>query len=347
MKSRSALDFSKTRLAGVVIGGVLVIVAAVVYGLASDPDAVHRLGASQLGLLGVALLVYLGAGIWAWKRRGVEPEAALGTGAGMGLLFGVAGVANLTLEYLGDLRPPFNAIVPATQMGVMVVLFGAAATLALRRSRPVASRAPGSRLERRRRHVADLRLRFSAATGGPADHEASGSLGNTMDSAVQHHGDRAGRRGHGGGALAIAATLLAPISARPRVQARPGAPGTSFRWRPGCALLVFAASLARAQRPPFVMAGMLLTAAALACAPAVLRIRARRKPMPHAPRSLSTSSASMSRPASTSRRMKRPKRGEGRRGQPDRASRQDREGGEPLQCPRGAPSVRSTTSRPL
>jgi hypothetical protein len=39
----------------------------------------------------------------------------------------------------------------------------------------------------------------------------------------------------------------------------------------GIGLLVFAASLARAERPPFVMAGMLLTAAALACAPAVFR----------------------------------------------------------------------------
>jgi hypothetical protein len=41
----------------------------------------------------------------------------------------------------------------------------------------------------------------------------------------------------------------------------------------GVGLLVFAASLARAERPPFVMAGMLLTAAALACAPAWLWLR--------------------------------------------------------------------------
>jgi hypothetical protein len=39
----------------------------------------------------------------------------------------------------------------------------------------------------------------------------------------------------------------------------------------GIGLLAFAASLARADRPPFVMGGMLLTAAALACAPAMLR----------------------------------------------------------------------------
>ena len=166
---------------------------------ASDPDAVHRPACRRLGPLGVLLLAYLGAGVWAWKRRGVEPEAALRTGAGMGILFGVAGVANLTLEYLGDLRPPFNAIVPATQMGVMVVLFGAAATLDPAALASGGSRAPGSRLERRRRHVADLRLRFSAATGGPAAtrHREPGKHHGQRDPA---HGDRAGRRGHGGGA---------------------------------------------------------------------------------------------------------------------------------------------------
>jgi hypothetical protein len=269
MESRSALDFPRARLAGLVIGGVLVIAAAVVYGLGSEPDAGRRLGAPQLGPLGVVLLAYLGAGVWAGRRRGVEAEASLRTGAVIGLLLGVAGTANLTLEYLGNLRPPWNAIVPASEMGVMVVLFGAAATLTLRRSRPVTlallaavwSAVVGTSL------ICAYGFLLQLAVLRP---RGQGSLGNIVESATQHM-MIAPIVAVVAGAVAIAATLLHRSS-------RPGArlalalldvvQGTV-----GVGLLVFAASLGRAERPPFVMAGMLLTAAALACAPAWLRVR--------------------------------------------------------------------------
>lgn len=263
------MDFPRPRLAGLVIGGVLVIAAAVVYGLGSEPDAGRRLGMPQLGLLGVVLLTYLGAGVWAWRLREVEAEAALRTGAVMGLLLGVAGTANLTLEYLGNLRPPWNAIVPASEMGIMVALFGAAATLTLRRSRPVTlallaavwCAVVGTTL------ICAYGFLLQLAVLRP---RGQGSLGNIVESATQHM-VIAPVVAIVAGAVAIAATLLHRSS-------RPGArlalalldvvQGTV-----GVGLLVFAASLARAERPPFVMAGMLLTAAALACGPAWLRLR--------------------------------------------------------------------------
>jgi hypothetical protein len=269
MNSRSSLDLPKARLAGLVIGGVLAISAAVVYGLGSDPDAGRRLGAPQLGLLGIVLLAYLGAAVWAWRLREVEAEAALRTGAVMGLLLGAAGTANLTLEYLGNLRPPWNAIVPAGEMGIMVVLFGAAATLTLRRSRPAT--------------LALLAALWCAVVGtslicaygfllqlAVLRPRGIGSLGNIVESATQHM-VIAPIVAVVAGAVAIAATLLHRSS-------RPGARLALalldvVQGMVGVGLLVFAASLARAERPPFVMAGMLLTAAALACAPAWLRVR--------------------------------------------------------------------------
>jgi hypothetical protein len=252
----------------IVVGGVLVIVAAVVYGLGSDPGAARQLGVPQLGLLGVVLLAYLGAGIWAWKRRGVETETSLRTGGVVGILLGVAGAASLTLEYLGNLRPPFNAIVPAGEMGIMVLLFGAAATLTLRRSRPVA--------------LALLAAVWSAVVGtslicayGFLLHLAvlrprgQGSLGNIVDSATQHM-VIAPIVAVVAGTVAIAAALL-QRSLRPRARLAL-ALWDVVQGAAGIGLLAFATSLVRAERPPFVMAGMLLTAAALAGAPAVLRI---------------------------------------------------------------------------
>jgi hypothetical protein len=269
MESRGALDFPRERLAGLVIGGVLVIAATVVYGLGSDPDAGRQLGAQQLGPLGVVLLAYLGAAVWAWRLRKVEATASLRTGAVMGILLGVAGTANLTLEYLGNLRPPWNAIVPASEMGIMVVLFGAAATLTLRRSRPVT--------------LALLAALWCAVVGttlicaygfllqlAVLRPRGQGSLGNIVESATQHM-VIAPVVAIVAGAVAIAATLLHRSS-------RPGARLALalldvVQGMVGVGLLVFAASLARAERPPFVMTGMLLTAAALACAPAWLRLR--------------------------------------------------------------------------
>lgn len=271
MNGRSARSFPGARLAGIVVGGVLVVAAAVVYGLGSEPGAIRRLGVPRLGLLCVVLFAYLGAGVWAWKRRGAETEASLRTGAVMGILFGAVGAASLTLESLLPLRPPFAAIVPATEMGAMVVLFGATTTTALRRSCPVAlallaavwSAVVGTSL------ICACGFLLQLAVLRPS---GLGSLGNTVDSAIQHL-VIAPVVAVMAGAVAIAATLL-HRSSRPRARLALALLDV-VQGTVGIGLLVFAASLARAERPPFVMAGMLLTAAALACAPAVLRVPSR------------------------------------------------------------------------
>ncbi len=174
----------------------------------------------------------------------------------------MTGAASLTVESLADLPSPLNAIVPATEMGVMVVLFGAAATLTLRRSRSVT--------------LALLAAVWSAVVGmslvcawglllqlAVLQSRGQGSLGNTVDSAIQHMVIAPIV------AVAIAATLL-HRSSRPRAKLALALLDIVLVTA-GIGLLVFAASLERAERPPFVVAGMLLTAAALASAPAVLR----------------------------------------------------------------------------
>jgi hypothetical protein len=255
---------------GLVVGGVLVIATAAIVGLGSSSAAAGRPGVAPLGLLGSLLLVYLGAGIWAWRARGSEVQASLRTGAVMGILLGVAGAANLTLEYLGHLRPPFNAIVPASEMGVMVLLFGAAATVTLRRSRRVTlallaavwSAVVGTSL------ICAYGFLLQLAVLQPRGVE---SLGNIVDSASQHMAISP-IVAVLAGTVAIVATYL-HRSSRPRVRLAL-ALWDVVQGAIGIGLLVFAASLARAERPPFVMSGMLLTAAALAGAPALLRIGA-------------------------------------------------------------------------
>jgi hypothetical protein len=244
-----------------VVGGVLVIAGAVVVGLATG------LGPVSWGRLGVLLLAYLGAGIWAWRRRGDEAEAWLRTGGVMGSLLGVAGAVSLTAESLGVLRPPFNAFVPAAEMGTMVLLLGAAAAITLRQSHSV----PRALLATLGSAVAGTSL--ICAYGfflqlAVLQPRGLGSLGNTVESAVEHLL-----------IVPIVAVLAWAVATTATLVQQASRPAIRFALAVldvvlgmvGVRLLVVAASLVRAQRPPFVMAGMLLTATALACAPAVLR----------------------------------------------------------------------------
>jgi hypothetical protein len=256
---------------GIVAGGALVIAAEAGYGLASDPEAVRRFGAPQLALLGIVLLAYLGAGLWAWRSRRAGVEIPLRAGAALGILLGVIGAASLTAEELAGLRPPWNAVLPATEMAVMVILFGAAATLALRRSGSQAlallaalwSAAVGTSL------ICAYGLALQLAVLGP---RGQGSLENTLGNAVLHL-LIAPAVAVVAGAAGIAAALL-QRSSRPPVRLAL-ALWDLAQAAAGIGLLIFASSLARPDRPPFVMAGMLLTAAALACAPALLRVEGR------------------------------------------------------------------------
>jgi hypothetical protein len=189
-------------------------------------------------------------------------------GGALGLLLGATEVTNLTLEELAGLRSPWNAIVPAAGMAVMVVLFGAAATLTLRRSRswPLALLAAV--------WTALVGMSLTCAYGialqrvvlGP---RGQGSMENTLSNAVLHL--------VAGPVVALLAGTAAIAAAHLQRSLRPPLRLALALWdlvqvAAGIGLLVFAASLARPDRPPFVMAGMLLTAAALACAPAVLRL---------------------------------------------------------------------------
>ncbi len=219
--------------------------------------------------LGIAILAYLGAGLWAWRTPRPGVGAPLRIGAALGLLLGAAGAVNLTLEELAALRPPWNAILPATEMGLMVVLFGAAATLTLRRSlsRALALLAAVWTAVLGMSLICAYGVALQLAVLGP---RGQGSLENTLDNAALHL-VTAPVVAVMAGMAAIAAELLQRSLRSPfrRVLALWDLAQTAA----GIGLLIFAASLARPDRPPFVMTGMLLTAAALACAPAVLRLR--------------------------------------------------------------------------
>lgn len=195
-------------------------------------------------------------------------RSGLAIGGALGLLLGATEVINLTLEELAGLRPPWNAIVPATGMAVMVVLFGAAATLTLRRSRSwrlallaaVWTALVGMSL------TCAYGIALQLVVLGP---RGQGSMERTLSNAVLHL--------VAGPVVAAAAGTAAIAAALLQRALRPSLRLALALWdlvqaSAGIGLLVFAASLARPDRPPFVMAGMLLTAAALACAPAVLRL---------------------------------------------------------------------------
>jgi hypothetical protein len=225
-------------------------------------------GLATGGALGIVSLAYLGAGLWAWRTRRPGVEIPLRVGAALGILFGLMGAASLSAEELAALRPPWNAVVPATEMAVMVVLFGAAAALTLWRSRSRAlallaavwSAIVGMSL------ICAYGLALQLAILGPRGQE---SLENTLGNAVLHL--------VAGPIVAVAAGTAAIAAALLQRSSRPPVRLALALWdlvqaAAGIGLLIFASSLARPDRPPFVMAGMLLAATALACAPALLRI---------------------------------------------------------------------------
>jgi hypothetical protein len=224
--------------------------------------------------LGLLLLAYLGVGIWIWTIRGPEARGARRTGSLMGVLLGVIGAASLTAESLAGLRPPFNVLVPASEMAAMVVLFGAAATVTFRRSRRMALALSAAVWS------AVLGTSLICAYGfllqvTVLQQRGLGSLGNTAESAIEHL-MIAPIVAVAATAVAIVATLLR-TSSQPRVRLALALLDI-LALTGGVSLLVLAASLARPERPPFVLTGMLLAAAALAGAPALFRIDAQARP---------------------------------------------------------------------
>ena len=112
--------------------GVATVLGLMGYGVASYPASVSRDGLPSLIACAGVLLVYGGAAAWARGRPPGPSRTALGRGAGFGLAIRAVQAANIALENFGDLGPSLGPAVGGGVMGLIVVLFGAAASAAFR-----------------------------------------------------------------------------------------------------------------------------------------------------------------------------------------------------------------------
>ena len=128
---------SRTFGIGVMSGALLIAIAAG-YAIRKYPDAISRVGGLQVALFCFAVLVYLACGWWARSIRDARAKASLGIGAAIGMLLGLIGAVNITVENFVSLPGPLAAIVPATAMAFMVIAFALGATLAMRRAGSIA-----------------------------------------------------------------------------------------------------------------------------------------------------------------------------------------------------------------
>ena len=270
-----------------VVSGALLIAAAAGYAVRKYPDAVSRSGGAQLALFSFVLLVYLVCGWWARSRRDVQVEASLRIGAAVGMALGLVGAVNITVENFVTLPGALAAIVPATAMAVMVIAFALAASLSLRRSGSIAlallasvwssvvgmvlTCAYGFLLNLAAIESLSRTFVAAAARAGVRDARVI-VVENTLSSASMHLLVGPILAGSVGSVAILAALMSRSLGRRAAFMLALIELGLFVL---GVVALVFAASLDRAQRPPFVMSGMLAAALALACFPALALSRRR------------------------------------------------------------------------
>jgi hypothetical protein len=270
-----------------VVGGALLIATAAGYAVRKYPDAVSLSGGAQLALFSFVLLVYLALGWWARSTRDVQVEASLRIGAAVGMFLGVVGAVNITVENFVTLPGALSAIVPASSMAIMIIAFALAASLSLRRSGSnalallasvwssvvamVLTCAYGFLLNLAAIESLSRAFVVDAARAGVRDARVI-VVENTLSSASMHMlvGPIVAASV---GSVAILATLISRSLGRRAMFMLALIELGLFIL--GVVALVFAASLERAQRPPYVMTGMLVAALALACFPALALSRRR------------------------------------------------------------------------
>jgi hypothetical protein len=246
-----------------VMSGALLIAIAGGYAIRKYPDAASRAGGVQVALLCLAVLAYLVGGWWARSIRDARAKASLGIGAAIDMLLGLIGAVNITVENFVSLPGPLAAIVPATAMAFMVIAFALGAILAMRRSGSIALALLASIW------AAVVGMVITCAYGfvlNLATIASSLVVANTISSASTHMLVAP--------VVALSVGTVAILAAR--ISWSLGRRATFMLalielalFVLGVTALVFAASLQRQERPPFVMSGMLATALALTCLPAL------------------------------------------------------------------------------
>jgi hypothetical protein len=262
-------------LGGTTVLGVMIVLALIAVSVARYPTSIQGPGNSLLWTNVTLLLVYGIAAIWVWYQRRVDVRRAIRIGAITGVLLGAVHVANHVMELFVPAR---NFALVISPVFLMFALLGAAGSAAWQRTRSLVLAVVAGLwcavvatvilisvalvLDLVFEARAELPLREAFAGSGMNDPGAF-LLRNSLEAASEGLVRMP--------VFALVFSLIGALSNAwitqwPRNAALAGVWIAPVVLMMGAAALLYANSLERSARPPFVMAGVLLAGVALSAA---------------------------------------------------------------------------------
>jgi hypothetical protein len=246
-----------------VMAAATVIVAFAVFAVVRYRPHVSAQASTQLIVIAV---IYFAAGTWVSRSADSPRSQILAAGGLAGVALAAIEVVNLLSEQFGNLSAQARAIVPASTMGLMIVAFATAATSAFYIARSAAFALISAIW------AAFVAMSLTCAIGICVSLPGAAASGLEVANLIANastHMLLAPIVAAATGAIAYGvAFALADIKSRLAAILLFGLNGALLFG--GVAFLVFAASLARSSRPPFVMSGMLAAGLSLAIAPPLI-----------------------------------------------------------------------------
>ncbi len=263
---------------GSMLIGIVIVLGLMLYSILAYPSSIQGVGLTSFLFLLVGLLAYVAAIVWSWKQTQVSVQTALSLGARFGAILACGSWANMALEHFAPLDAVGSMARGVGMWALMFVVFGAAGSATYQRSRSLGLAVLSSVWSALISTVATLLFGFALgalfmphmqqilagayAHSGMSDPRAF-VIRNTVYSASTHlllAPLLAVVFGIIGGYACACLGMLRPAAAK---VIRCLEVGVLFV---GIAALRYASLLARSDRPPFVMTGLLALGIAMACA---------------------------------------------------------------------------------
>jgi hypothetical protein len=272
-------------LANEVLVGAGLVLALIGYGVLRHPASVSQNGLLSLFECVVVLLGFGIAALWARRQRpgAGAAQTALTYGAKLGLVLGIAEVLNMSLENFGQLSGSLGAVVGVSMWGLMFLLYGAASSATFRKVGSLPPAVLASVWSAVVGTVVTCLFGFASSLGFMAHMQqilnpeyTRSQMTDPQAFVVQYTMMNAATHLILSPFLAAGCGFTAGVvSAYLRPVRRTVALGLllleTLQLLLGLAALRFAVTtLARPQRPPFVMGGLLALGVALSCAPPLL-----------------------------------------------------------------------------
>ena len=123
-----------TTVAGGTLLGIAGVFGLMVYEILSNPESVHGAGLTSAIVVAAGLLAYAGAIVWSMRSKEAAVHTALAHGAKFGVVLAACAWVNMALEHFSDLGTTGSIVRGVGMWALTFVIFGAAASASFLRS---------------------------------------------------------------------------------------------------------------------------------------------------------------------------------------------------------------------